>query len=214
MKKDYTHITFILDRTGSMQEIKDETISGFNYFLDKQKKEDGLASMLLVQFDSEDSFEIINDFSNISDVKPLNKNTFQPRGLTPLLDTIGEGILHTEKEINKLPSNQKPELVIMAILTDGKENASHRFNKSQIKSMIDEKQLKGWRFIFLGANMDAVSEAGSMGFDPGLSMTFSANSTGTTNAYHATTTLVSNLRSGNVNYTYTDKDREDALCKN
>lgn len=211
MKKNYTHISFILDRTGSMETIKNETISGFNYFLEEQKKEDGVASMLLIQFDSIDPFEIISDFSNISDVQPLNEDVYKPRGFTPLLDAVGKGILHTEEELKKLPEDNRPELVIFAILTDGYENASQEFTKQQIKSMIDSRQDNDWKFIFLGANMDAVEEAGSMGISAGTSMTFSASDVGTINTYSATSTLVSNLRSGNFNYTYTEEDRKNAF---
>jgi len=131
-----THITFILDRTGSMQDIKEQTIEGFNTFLKDQQKQAGMASMLLVQFDSEDPFEILADFSNINDVSALNSGTYVPRSTTPLFDAIARGVTHTEEELAKLPHYKEPELVIVAILTDGYENASKEYTDKAAVAMM------------------------------------------------------------------------------
>jgi hypothetical protein len=103
MKDDYTHISVILDRTGSMQTIRDDTIGGFNAFLEDQKKQPGQATLTLVQFDSEDPYEVIHDFKPIADIPPLTRETFVPRASTPLLDAMGRGINDLEKRIADLP---------------------------------------------------------------------------------------------------------------
>jgi hypothetical protein len=180
MKDDYTHISVILDRTGSMETIRDDTIGGFNTFLEDQKGQPGHATLTLVQFDSEDPYEVIHDFKPIAEIPPLTRETFVPRASTPLLDAMGRGINDLEKRIGALPESDRPAKVIMAVVTDGQENASSEFRHEDIKRMIKVRTEKdGWQFVFLSAGLDAIEDAKAIGIDPAAMAAFAKNKRGT-----------------------------------
>ncbi|MEI8032253.1 MAG: vWA domain-containing protein [Chlorobiaceae bacterium] len=165
MKKGYTHITVILDRSGSMESIREDTVGGLNAFVEGQKRVAGEATYTLVQFDSQDPYEVIRHFSPIETVSALSKETYVPRGGTPLLDALGRGINDIEKSISKLKDEEQPENVIVAVITDGEENSSREFNKKQIEQMIKDKSSEaGWEFIFLSSDLSAIEDARRLGF--------------------------------------------------
>lgn len=139
---------FLLDRSGSMDRFCDDTIGGFNTFVNSQKELGG--TMSLVQFDHE--YNVSYTDTPIDDVKPLTRETFVPRGSTALLDAIGRVI---KDFTDPLPT--------VIILTDGHENSSKKYTKSHIKDLIDQKTKDGWTFMYLGANQDAFAEADSIG---------------------------------------------------
>ena len=139
MKNDYTHLTVILDRTGSMESIRDDTIGGFNSFLEEQQKLPGQATITLVQFDSQDPYEVICRFTPALEVPKLNREMYVPRAQTPLLDAIGRGVNDLEASLAKLADNARPSKVVLAIVTDGQENASREFTRVQIVKMMDMK---------------------------------------------------------------------------
>ncbi len=226
-----THITLLLDRSGSMSGIKEQTITGFNEFIKEQQKLPDYASVLFAQFDTEDPFEIREDFTNLQDVTLLNWDNFNPKGSTPLLDAIGKGIAYTKDNLKKHSQNKKteiddfsdglPELVIFVIITDGQENASTEFKRETIKKTIEDHEKHGWKFVFLGANMDAVQEASSIGISFGQAATYtttgacgytgacgSQGAQGIMGATYALNNIASNFRNGNTNYTFTVDDRE------
>jgi len=146
MRQDYTHIAVILDRTGSMAVIRDDTIGGFNTFLQQQKAEPGSATLTLVQFDSQDPYqdpyEVIHRFKPIAEVPELTRETYVPRASTPLLDAMGRGIIDLEKSLSELSEADRPAKVVMVVVTDGQENASREFRKEQIEKMIQPFNLK------------------------------------------------------------------------
>ena len=185
MKDDYTHISVILDRTGSMASIRDDTIGGYNAYLEKQKGGSGEATLTLVQFDSQDPYEVIHHFLPIKDVPDLTSETYVPRASTPLLDAIGRGIIDLEHSLAALQEDQRPEQVIMAIVTDGEENASREFTKAQITQMIQEKQQKDWQFVFLSADLNALDDAEASGVRQSHAMAYDHSSGGTRAAWHA-----------------------------
>lgn len=193
MKKDLTELVFILDRSGSMAGLESDTIGGFNGMLKKQKKQSGEANVTTVLFD--DRYELIHDRFPLSAVKALSEDDYYVRGCTALLDAVGKTI---QKMINiqrHLPEDQRAEKVIFVITTDGLENASREYGYSQIKSMIEhEKQKYGWEFLFLGANMDAVSEARKFGIDADRSVTFQNDSEGIAVNYRAVEETLSCMR--------------------
>ena len=161
--RDATHIAVLLDRSGSMGVVKDETISGFNYFLKEQKAAGDNASLTLVQFDSE-STDVVHESRPVRDVPELNQDTYQPRGSTPLLDALGQTIISTGKTLAAIPEAKRPDKVVFVVITDGEENASHQFTKTRVKEMIDHQTGKyNWQFVYLGANQDAFAEAGAVG---------------------------------------------------
>ncbi len=155
-----THITVILDRSGSMQSIKSDIIGGFNTFLKQQKEVPGKATLTLVQFDTGNPYEVVHNYRPLQEIPELNDRTFVPRGGTPLLDCLGRGINDLSEHINKLTNDQKPDKVFFIIITDGQENSSREFKKSDIVKLIDEKKNKdNWEFLFLSADLDAIGDA-------------------------------------------------------
>jgi len=233
MKKDYTHITMILDRTGSMDKVRDDTIGGFNAFLEDQQKlgtEEGPVlleeerdianncTMTLVQFDSTDPYEVLHDFAPIGDIPKLTRDTFVPRASTPLLDTIGRGINDLEAKIGGMSEEEKPERVVFVILTDGEENCSREFtDRGQIFKMIKERQENdNWQFVFLGADQDAISEAHALGIPKLSTMTYSKSQAGTQCAFAALDDSMAKLRcSADARalyaFSYEDKKKQDEL---
>lgn len=183
-KNDYTHITVILDRTGSMESIRDDIIGGFNAFLEEQQKLPGKATMTLVQFDSQDPYEIICRFALASEVPKLDRNVYVPRASTPLLDAIGRGINDLEASMGQMGDEAQPSKVVLAIVTDGQENASREFNKAQIVKMIEEKTKKNdWQFVFLSSDLNAIRDAEAYGIDMQMSLAYVKDSQGTRNAF-------------------------------
>ena len=158
------NLIFILDRSGSMETCRDDTIGGFNAFIDSQKQFNG--TLTLIQFDHE--YQSVYTNKPIGEVEPLTRETFVPRGSTALLDAVGR----TLKEYQALSA---PPTVI--ILTDGLENASNKYTKAHIKDLITERQKNGWEFVYLGANQDAFAEAGALGIPPAGTLNFDARRT-------------------------------------
>jgi len=209
MKSDYTHITVILDRTGSMESIRDDTIGGFNAFLTQQKAEPGLATLTLVQFDTQDPYEVIHQFQILSEIPELTRETFVPRASTPLLDAIGRGINDLEKSLIDMEENKKPSRVVMVIITDGQENSSREFKKDHIEKMIREKQEKfDWQFVFLSADLAAIGDAINHGIHARSSMSYDKNRRGTAAAWNSTSQRIADYRSARSNsVSFTDEDR-------
>ena len=156
---------FILDRSGSMDSCRSDTIGGYNSFIRDQVEFGG--TMTLVQFDH----EVLNVYEDvpIDKVVPLNEETFKPRGSTALFDAIG-------KTIKSIKDGGDPPTVV--ILTDGHENSSNAFTKSHVKDLIDLKTKDhGWNFVYLGANQDAFAIGGDIGIAPGCTLNFDSNRT-------------------------------------
>jgi hypothetical protein len=209
MKDGYTHISVILDRTGSMESIRDDTIGGFNAFLNAQKAEPGSATLTLVQFDSQDPYEIVHQFKPLADVPELTRQTFVPRANTPLLDAIGRGINDLEKNLADMAEDDKPSHVVMVIITDGQENASREFRKDQIEKMIKEKQEKSaWQFVFLSADLAAIGDALASGMRAASVLAHDKDKHGTSAAWASLSRSISDYRSGNKeDVSFTDEDR-------
>ena len=156
MKKNLTEMVFILDRSGSMSGLEKDTIGGYNSLLEKQKKEEGQAYVSTILFDHKQ--EVVHDRVLLSKVKPLTEKEYYVRGCTALLDALGSAINHI-KNIHKYAREEdRPEKTIFVITTDGMENASQEYSYAKVKKMVEEQKRKnGWEFLFLGANIDAVS---------------------------------------------------------
>ncbi len=162
MKNNITELIFVIDQSGSMSGLEDDTIGGFNSMLEKQRNEEGVCHISTVFF-SNDS-DVIHNRRNISAVEPLTRKDYTPGGSTALLDALGDAINHTIKVQKMLADDERADNVVFVIITDGEENSSHRFSSRKIKQMISHEQEKyGWEFIFLGANIDAVKTAGHYG---------------------------------------------------
>lgn len=158
MQQDLFDITYILDRSGSMQSLASDAIGGFNSFLASQQQLPGRANFTLVLFDHEYLVPVVAQ--PIADVAPLTAKTYIPRGQTALLDAIGRTIDETGMRLATLPEAERPEKVIIAIFTDGLENASRVFTSERVARMINHQQsIYKWEFIFLAANQDAIQSA-------------------------------------------------------
>ena len=180
--KKLTDITIILDRSGSMFTIKSATIEGFNSFINKQQKGDFDVNLTFVQFDNE--YEKVYEQKEIKKVKYLNHETYIPRGTTALLDAIGITINSTKQRINATEKSKKPANVIIAIITDGYENASVEYSRESISKLINKREKKdNWNFIFLAANQDAIKEGGRFGIHSDKALTFKNNREGVENAF-------------------------------
>ncbi|MDQ7841399.1 MAG: hypothetical protein RDU83_10270 [bacterium] len=196
MKQGYTHIAVILDRSGSMESIRDDTIGGFNAFLKKQKAEPGKATLTLVQFDTQDPYEVIHRFAPIKDVPELNRKTYVPRASTPLLDALGRGINDLEMSLGKLKKEDRPSQVVVVVVTDGEENSSREFRKDQIEEMIKEKAEKdSWQFVFLSADLAAIGDAMAVGIPADAVLVFEKSGRGSTSAWASLSKQTSEYRS-------------------
>jgi len=181
-KKDHTEIICILDRSGSMSSIEKDAVGGFNTFLEEQKKLPGTASVTLVLFDNAYLTPVKN--VDINTVQPLNKKTYVPRGSTALLDAVGRTVSETGARLAAADESERPENVIICILTDGEENSSREFSLKQVKEMIShQKEKYNWEFVFLAANQDAFAGAARFGIDRDKAFNFTADEEGTKGAF-------------------------------
>ena len=207
-----TDISVILDRSGSMQSVVTDTIGGFNQFLSDQKAQPGDAVFSLVQFDHD--YEVIHASQPIADVPPLTSQTFVPRGSTALLDAIGRTINSTGARLAGIATADRPQKVICVIVTDGYENASKEFTRTQINDMIThQREAYSWEFVFLGANQDAIAEAAKIGIPLFAAMTNTLSAAGIGSTYRSVSNYVSNTRSGMTNVAFSDDDRKNAVQK-
>jgi len=184
MKKNFTELIFILDRSGSMGGLESDTIGGFNSMLEKQKQVSGECRITTVLFDNR--YTLLHDRIDIQAVSPMTEKEYFVGGSTALLDAIGT-------TINKLVSVQKntaedfqADKVMFVIITDGEENSSREYSADRVRSMIEhEKEKYGWEFIFLGANIDAVQTAAQFGISKDRAVDYVPDSKGTRLNYEA-----------------------------
>jgi len=185
-KNNIVDVVFILDRSGSMGGLESDTIGGFNSMLEKQRKIDGKAFITTVLFD--DQYELLHDRVNIAKVNNITEKEYFVRGSTALLDAIGD----------TLGKNEKADKVLFVIITDGLENASKEYSSSTVKKLIEtQKEKYGWEFLFLGANIDAIETAGSIGISPERAVNYKSDSIGTKKNYDTLNKAVEEVRSGN-----------------
>lgn len=176
-KTDYNEIIFILDRSGSMSGLEDDTIGGYNGFLQSQRDAGAAAVISTVLFDHE--IKVLHDRVAIDKIKPLTTKDYQTRGCTALLDAVGGAVKHIHALNKKLSKEAQPKKTIVVIITDGYENSSKLYTYKKVKQMIEKRQEKdGWEFVFLGANIDAAAEAASFGIKEERAVNFKADSIG------------------------------------
>ena len=193
MKKNLTEIVFILDRSGSMAGLEDDTIGGFNAMIEKQKREQGEALVSTVLFDNDS--EVIHDRVDIQRIKPMTHKEYYVRGCTALLDAVGGAIHHIGNVHKYAREEDRPEKTLFVITTDGMENASQKYTYDRLKAMIErQKEKYGWEFIFLGANIDAAREAVRFGINADRAVNYNADSIGTAVIYEAVSEAVCNVR--------------------
>ncbi len=193
MKNNMTELVFILDRSGSMGGLEADTIGGFNAMLEKQRKQEGQCLVSTVLFDHES--KVLHDRVALHKVRPMTEDDYQVRGCTALLDAIG-GAIHHISNIHKYACPEDvPEHTLFVITTDGMENASHQYDSATVKKMIEKKKKKkGWEFLFIGANIDAVETAGRFGITKDRAVNYVADGQGTKVLYNTVAQAVCNVR--------------------
>ena len=194
-KNNTVDVVFILDRSGSMGGLESDTIGGFNSMLEKQRKVEGKAFITTVLFD--DQYELLHDRVNITKVNNITEKEYFVRGSTALLDAIGKTIAKEKAIQDMLGKNEKADKVLFVIITDGLENASKEYNSSNVKKLIEtQKEKYGWEFLFLGANIDAIETANTIGISAERAVNYKSDSIGTKKNYDTLNKAVEEVRSG------------------
>ena len=193
MKKNLTELVFILDRSGSMSGLEDDTIGGFNAMIEKQKREAGEAFVSTVLFDHVS--QVIHDRVDIQNVAPMTREQYYVRGTTALLDAVGNAIRHIGNVHKYAREEDRPEKTLFIITTDGMENASRAYSYERVREMIEhQKEKYGWEFLFLGANIDAAREAARFGITEECAADYHADHEGTAVIYEAMSEAVCSVR--------------------
>ena len=175
-------IICILDRSGSMSSLAEDTIGGYNSFLAKQKEKPGTAEVTTVLFDNE--YEIISDGVDLREVPDLTAATYYARGTTALLDAVGMTLNNVLGKMEKDGVCPEKRSVLVMIMTDGLENASTEYNKATVKSLIEATtENYHWNYIFMGANIDSAQEASAIGINKKHAMNYSADKKGVENSF-------------------------------
>jgi uncharacterized protein YegL len=172
MNKDYTHISMVIDRSGSMSSCWSDVVGGYKQLVEDNKGESGKCTFTVAAFDTE--YELVEDFTGITNVDPDLK--VKPRGGTALLDAIGKTIVSVGEKLAKMDEADRPMKVMMLVQTDGMENASNEFKREDIKKLIEEHtNVYKWQFQFLGADLTSVNEAKNWGFNAANTSVYATN---------------------------------------
>jgi hypothetical protein len=213
--QNYTHIELIVDASGSMHSLTDDTVKGINSLLADQRKLDGKVTVSYTTFNTYP----LTQFSMrpINEVPPIS---YHAGGGTALLDAVGKGIDSLGRLLRLLPSDERPGNVVVAVITDGEENSSRMFRRDQIKEMVTEQQDRySWAFLFMGANIDSFHEAASLGIHAGSTMDWNPAHIGSTYA-SASTSIMRGRQAASAgvsgqslvsSYNFTQEEREEAL---
>lgn len=208
----YTHIELIVDESGSMMAHRDDTEGGVNAYLAEQRSVPGRATVTLTTFS--DRSRVLADRLPVADVPAF---TLRPRGSTALYDAVGATIDRCGEWLAGLPEDERPGLVSVEIVTDGRENASTDVTAEQLRTLIDRQQTEyAWVFSYMGANQDAILVGAALGVPAGRSLTYSTASTLT--AFGAKSRQTARLRHATITHhtvadvTYSGEDRENAVA--
>ena len=213
MKKNLTELVMILDRSGSMGGLESDTIGGFNGMIEKQRKEEGDALVSVVLFD--DVSEVVYDRVPIAKVEPMTDKQYYVRGCTALLDAVGGAIHHIGNVHKYAREEDVPEKTIFIITTDGMENASRQYTYEKVRAMIErQKEKYNWEFLFLGANIDAVREAGRFGIQASRAVKYEHDGAGTRKNFCVLSNIVGRARGADsAAQMRTMFDEEDVLAE-
>ena len=193
MKKNLTELVFILDRSGSMGGLEQDTIGGFNAMLTRQKEQEGEANVTTILFDHE--VQLLHDRFPLKAVAPLTEKDYYVRGCTALLDAVGGAIQHIGNIHKYARREDVPEKTMFIITTDGYENASRRYDYETVRRMIQrQKEKYGWEFLFLGANIDAAKEAARFGISADRAVNYKCDEAGTALNYEVISEAVCSVR--------------------
>lgn len=158
------HITFLIDRSGSMEPLHTAVIDGFNELIEEQKSSTGEATLTLAAFDSENPFEVVVEEAALDGVRKLGYGDLEARAMTPLYDAIYSTIAKADERlamVGETGNAEEDQLVV--IFTDGLENASRRHGRDEVMTLISDRKDAGWTFVFLGANQDSYAVGDDLG---------------------------------------------------
>lgn len=197
IKNGITEMVFIIDRSGSMAGLENDTIGGYNAMIEKQKELDGKCYVSTIFF-ANDS-KVVHDRVDIMDIKPLTRKEYYVGGATALLDAIGGAIKHIGNIHKYARHEDVPEHTIFVITTDGMENSSHFYNDREIKMMVERQEEKyGWEFVFVAANIDAVLTASNIGIREERATNYKYSKKGTAELYEAVDAFIYEVRENKI----------------
>lgn len=212
MRDDYTHIVFVLDRSGSMGSVWGDVVGGLKEFIKTHQAASGEATFTLVAFD--DSYEVIHNFTNIEDINPDSVlSEIRPRSTTALFDAVGKTINGEGEKLSRLAESERPSKVLFTIQTDGLENASKEYSAQDVKKLISHQRDKyNWVFSFVGAGEDAALQGQNMGIKKDFVVSYTANNTGKLFSDYANKTTLARYATSlaetqsAMSYTVSDRD--------
>lgn len=193
--KPSTYLSFLLDRSGSMQSVRDATITGFNEYLQNQVDVDGDLDVTVTLFDYDaDKVQIDTIVDRIpgDQVLPLNQHSYQPRGMTPLYDAVG----HTLTKAIEHTNTHHYDTKVFVIMTDGYENSSSEWAVEKVRELIKTIEDDGWQVVFLGANQDAWASAQNIGSMSGTYVTYGMTADSVQAATRTASQVSSSYRAG------------------
>ena len=193
MNNNITELVFILDRSGSMAGLESDTIGGFNAMIEKQKKQEGLCWVSTVLFANES--KVVHDRVRLEEVRPMTEEDYSVGGCTALIDAIGDAMHHIANVHKYARPEDVPAHTVFVITTDGMENASRRYSAGEVRKQIKRVQEeKGWEFLFIGANIDAVETARHFGIAEDRAVNYHADKKGTRVVYECVGKALGSLR--------------------
>ncbi len=195
MNQSITELVYILDRSGSMSGLEQDTIGGYNSLLERQKQTAGEVFITTVLFD--DRVELLHDRLPLAEILPMTEKEYFVRGSTALLDAVGLTIQKIKSHQAMLPKEQQAGKVLFVITTDGQENASREYTYATVQQLIrHQKDTQGWEFLFMGANIDAVKEAARFGIQKDRATQFISDNEGVSLNFQVMSDVVSTFRDG------------------
>lgn len=199
---DFTYLSLVLDRSGSMSNIAGDMNGGIAHLL---KEQAALPGKLLVDVTTFDSV-IERPFVGAK-AEDIPINLIIPRNMTALLDATGTAIAELGEKLAALPEDERPGTVIVVVVTDGIENASKEYSAEQIKELVTKQETEfGWKFVFLGANIDSFGVGGNLGYARGSTMNYDASAAGVRGATVSVSSYLSRTRSG-LDTEFTEEER-------
>lgn len=206
MNQNLTLINFVLDRSGSMEHVRDDTIGGVNRYFDAQREQPGECWVTLAQFD--DQYELLYNCVPIRQVAPRTRANYEPRNWTALYDAIGRTIDEVGESLAKRPERERPARVLLVTMTDGHENASRRYTAPMLRQKIEhQRDVYKWEFVFLGANQDAILSAKDLGIGPAAAMSYAANHVGTMQVMDSLVRHTNNYRATGQSVCFTAQEK-------
>lgn len=208
MKTNYTHLAIVVDRSGSMQSIAHDVIGGLNTLLDAQRN-DGEVTVTITRFDQE--YEVTHKMQDLRTLDKLPMDYLLPRGMTALNDAVGRTVVSVGESLRDLPEDQRPSKVVFVILTDGQENASREFTKTQVADMVKhQRENYSWEFMFMGCGEDSMLGGKDLQIDDGSSVNYAANSVSVRNLFsYAASNIASYRASTSADLSFSEDQRND-----